>query len=98
MAVSPARKVQGSPEALARMLERLRKGHLWLTERALALDGMEHLGIGSPQAAEFLEWLDRWDTMDLMLRDLYGFTGCVANELFGCPDASPVRCRGCVLT
>ncbi|MBI4200726.1 MAG: hypothetical protein HY531_00375 [Chloroflexi bacterium] len=82
------------PEVQA-VLDKLRRGHAWLTETHAALLAVSNAGIGSKLEQRFLDGIDRWDSYDLALRSLYGFQGCILGPGQRCPDDSPVSCRGC---
>ena len=76
-----------------RLLDRLRKGHLWLTETHLRL--LEEREVYEGMEKRFLGAIDRWDELDAMLRDLYAYNGCVMGWRSRCPEDSPISCRGC---
>ena len=83
-------------KGLENLLARLTKGHKWLIQAWAALNAMPNQGLRTPQEARFLEGLDRWDGLDKMLREVYPlYTYCVCGRFERCPEASPIRCRGC---
>lgn len=87
-------------EAQSRLLNRLRAGITWLTAAHESLCRMEdNLALAGEQyerlRVKFLAALDAWDGMDKMVRELYGFKGCVTGAGQRCPDSAPVGCRYC---
>ena len=81
------------PEAMERIIGRLRKGQSWLTAENDALLALPDIGLGSPQETRFLEALDLWDNLDQLLRSIYGFTRCPMVGV--CQRDAPVICRAC---
>ena len=81
------------PEAADRIIARLRKGQPWLCSEYNALMALPDLGLGSPREAKWLEWLDVWDSLDQILRFVYGFTHCP--QIGVCLADAPVVCRAC---
>lgn len=74
---------------LAPLLERLRSGQAWLTanlDRHMATEP-----VGDPV---FVRSLVEWAALERLLRQLYGYPGCVAEEGH-CPSDSPVWCSVC---
>ena len=81
------------PAAAERIFARLRKGQPWLTQEYDALLALPDLGLGSQREAKWLEMLDVWDSLDQILRTVYGFKSC---PMIGvCLADAPVVCRKC---
>ena len=76
------------------LLSRLHKGHRWLTDTHLGMLSLDDIGRHSPLEAKFMDALDLWDGIELQLRELYNYEGCITKE-GQCPDSSPVACRHC---
>ena len=79
------------------LLARLRNGHKWMTEQ------YELFNQDNPQRASdaaFTESLSRWVTLELELRMIHGYQGCIYSEGERCPDTeemrAPVICDACV--
>ena len=81
------------PTGASRLLQRLRKGHQWLSETQLRL--LDERDVYEGMEERFLYGIDLWDNMDSLLRQLYGYKGCVMGSVGRCPDDSPISCRGC---
>ena len=73
---------------LAPLLARLRAGQVWLVAHYDAyMDGLEPEG---PYVASLVAW----DTLEKMLRRLYGYQGCIS-ETGACDSGAPVWCAAC---
>ena len=81
-------------EALGRCLERLRKGHTWLTDTHLRL--LEERDVYAGMERRFIVALDGWTGMEGSLREVWEYPLCVMGPGKRCPDDSPVACQACV--
>lgn len=79
------------------LLARLRKGHEWMIEH------YQLFLVNDPTRASdaaFAESLAQWDRLELELRMIHGYQGCVYGEGERCPDTegmpAPVVCDACV--
>ena len=73
---------------LAPLLQRLRRGQQWLSQRYDAyMDGAECEG-------PFVASMVAWDTLERLLRRLYGYQGCIS-ETGACDSGAPVWCAAC---
>ena len=79
------------------LLARLRKGHKWMIEQ-YQLFNQDDTARASDAA--FTESLSRWIVLELELRMIHGYQGCVYGEGERCPDTegmpAPVVCDACV--
>jgi hypothetical protein len=77
---------------LSQLLERLRKGSRWLQqEHQLFIDN-------TPDRTDdtlFSKMLHTWDSLEVALRDIHDYQGCVFGEGQRCPEGAPVRCFAC---
>ena len=73
---------------LAPLLERLRSGQAWLTERYDAY--MDQLEPEGPYVASLVAW----DTLEMLLRRIYGYQACIS-ESGACDPNAPVWCAAC---
>ena len=81
-------------EAQARLLERLRAGHLHLIDAHRRLVAEQSLYDG--MADELTKGLDTFEALEKLLRGAYPeFAGCVMGAGRHCPTASPVWCQEC---
>lgn len=87
-------KIRKGGQRMERQLDRLRKGQAWLVDAHARLLAMRDLGIGSSEEARFLIALSCWDDLELMVRFVYDYVGCVIGEK-GCDPDSPVVCKAC---
>lgn len=84
---------------MEQLLKRLRSGEAWLRNANVQLLAMEDVGVGSYLEAQFLDALELWDSLDVVLRNIYPeFIGCVLGEGKACGYTSVVRCRWCANT
>ena len=79
-------------QPLPQLLERLRDGHRWLCEES------EKFYDDPPSSASdelFGKMLAVWDDMEVAVRHVYEFGGCVLGQQRKCPAEGPVRCSAC---
>ena len=75
------------------LLERLRKGSAWLREQ-----DQHYFDGGHEQAASdelFGKMWALWSDLELALRHVHGYEGCMLGPGEHCPEEGPVRCRAC---
>lgn len=71
---------------LPELLDRLRSGQRWLQEK----DEAEYTG------ELFGKMLAVWDEIEIVLRHVHEFKGCIHGGDATCPEDAPVRCCVCV--
>lgn len=77
------------------LLDRLRKGHPWLTNVYSTLMNQSDLGYGTRLEHDFLHALQVWDGLDFLIRFTYKYAHCCYGPGRICPETAPVTCRGC---
>jgi len=82
------------PKGCYRVLDRLRRGHVWLTEQHSALLAMPNIGLRTTEDRQFMAALSLWGDLERFLRWVYEYQGCVTAEGH-CPEGSPVNCSAC---
>ena len=70
------------------LLARLRDGQRWLTANYDAYMA------GTGNEPQYVSGLVQWDTLEKMLRRLYGYQGCIS-ETGACDSGAPVWCAAC---
>ncbi|MSQ17761.1 MAG: hypothetical protein EXR54_09435 [Dehalococcoidia bacterium] len=83
----------GPQESIDTLLGRLRAGHRHLIECSKRLIAQATLYDG--MADELTRGLDTFEALEKLLREVYGYQGCVMGQGRHCPTASPVWCRAC---
>ena len=73
-------------QTLDELLGRLRSGQGWLQEK----DKQEYPG------ELFGKMLAVWDEIEIVVRHLHEFKGCIYGDDANCPEDAPVRCCACV--
>lgn len=74
-----------------KLLERLRKGQMWLSNCANSF----YDGAPTTTAVRFSEMLDRWVGLEQELRLAYKYTGCIHGPDEACPKDAAVICDAC---
>jgi hypothetical protein len=86
-------KGPAKPNAVSdNLLARLQAGSRWLTDQHLAW--VEGKGAASDE--RFSAALEAWDLMERLLREVYGYDGCIFGPDRRCPDDAPVICDFCL--
>lgn len=81
---------QSSPSEL---LERLRKGQVWLTRTKSVLFHMENAGVGAPLEEQFNLAFITWACYETAYRAVTGSAACIMG--FECDPESPILCERC---
>ena len=76
-----------------RLLERLRIGSDWLREVNERLCREED--VVAALGSRYAEALDQWESMERMVRELYGWESCVFGLGNRCPPDAVVACQTC---
>ena len=78
------------------LLTRLRNGETWLRDTNEQLLAMEHVGRGTELESSFLDAIELYCQLEMLLRSVYPtYEGCVLGEGQMCEATATVRCRHC---
>ncbi len=75
------------------ILNRLRKGQVWLISEARALRAMPDMGVGTAREAMFVKMFLTWADLEHTLRFLEPETGCVMGSQ--CDPQALILCETC---
>ena len=73
------------------LIASLRKGHEWLRKQHNALFDDP----GSVDLDQYTRGLDKWDGLEVTLRQIHGYEGCILGEGIRCPDDAQPTCAAC---